>query len=103
MKNHSIEKDLLNPDDVSAKLVELEDRSRRNNLRIDGLGETPNETWKTCEEKVQEVLKNDLGFATEVKLLDVIELNLVISLVNIKYLPVLSFVDLISSKINNKF
>ena len=33
----SIEKDLLDPDDVSAKLVELEDRSRRNNLRIDGL------------------------------------------------------------------
>ena len=39
----SIEKDLLDPDDVSAKLVELEDRSRRNNLRIDGLRETPNE------------------------------------------------------------
>ena len=33
----SIEKDLLDPDDVSAKLIELEDRSRRNNLRIDGL------------------------------------------------------------------
>ena len=33
----SIEKDLLDPDDVSAKVIELEDRSRRNNLRIDGL------------------------------------------------------------------
>ena len=64
----SLEKDLLNPDDVSAKLVELEDRSRRNNLRIDGLRETPNETWKTCEEKVQEILKNNLGFATEVEI-----------------------------------
>ena len=64
----SIEKDLLDPDDVSAKLVELEDRSRRNNLRIDGLRETPNETWKTFEEKVQEVLKNNLGFATEVEI-----------------------------------
>ena len=40
----SIEKDLLDPDDVSAKLVELEDRSQRNNLRIDGFQETPNET-----------------------------------------------------------
>ena len=46
----SIEKDLLDPDDVSAKRVELEDRSRRNNLRIDGLRDKwPNETWKTCE------------------------------------------------------
>ena len=46
----------------------LQNRSRRNNLRIDGLQETPNETWKTCEEKVQEILKNNLGFATEVEI-----------------------------------
>ena len=64
----SIEKDLLDPDDVTAKLFELEDRSSRNNLRIDGLQETPNETWKTCEEKVQEILKNNLGFAAEVEI-----------------------------------
>ena len=36
----SIEKDLLDRDDVTVKLVELEDRTRR----IDGLQETPNET-----------------------------------------------------------
>ena len=65
----SIEKDLLDPDDVSAKRVELEDRSWRNNLRIDGLWDKwPNETWKICEWKVQEVLKNNLAFATEVKI-----------------------------------
>ena len=46
----------------------LQNRSRRNNLRIDGLQETPNETWKTCEEKVQEILKNNLGFAIEVEI-----------------------------------
>ena len=63
-----IEKDLLDADDVSAKLAELEDRSRRNNLRMNGLGETPNETWKTCEEKIQEVLNNNVGFATEVEI-----------------------------------
>ena len=62
----SIEKDLLDPDDVNAKLVELEDTSRRNNLRNDSLQESPNETWKTCEEKVQEILNNNLGFAAEV-------------------------------------
>ena len=64
----SIEKYLLDPDDVSAKLVELEDRSRRNNLRIDGLQETPNEPWKTCKEKVQEILNSNLGFATKVEI-----------------------------------
>ena len=64
----SIKKDLLDPDYVSVKLVELEDRSRRNYLRIDGLRETPNETWKTCEGNVQEVLKNNLGFATEAEI-----------------------------------
>ena len=64
----SIEKDLLDPDEVSPKLVELEDKSRRSNLQIDSLQETPNETWKSCEEKVQEILKNNLGFATEVQI-----------------------------------
>ena len=64
----SIEKDFLDPDDVSAKWVELEDMSWRNNLQVDCFWETPNETWKTCEEKVQEVLKNNLGFAAEMKI-----------------------------------
>ena len=35
---------------------------------MDGLRETPNEIWETCEEKVQEVLKNKLGFAAEVEI-----------------------------------
>ena len=36
--------------------------------QMDGLRETPNEIWETCEEKVQEVLKNKLGFAAEVEI-----------------------------------
>ena len=64
----STEKDILDLDEVSTKLVELEDRSQRNNLWIDGLRQTPNETWKTCEEKVQEVLKNNFGFASKVEI-----------------------------------
>ena len=43
-----IEDDLLDPNDVSSKLIELEDRSRRNNLRIDGIEEIPTETWENC-------------------------------------------------------
>ena len=30
------------------KIVELEDRSRRNNLRIDGITENENGTWDEC-------------------------------------------------------
>ena len=43
------------------KLIEFEDRSRRNNLCFDGLTEDPNETWADCERKVQEVLSNNLN------------------------------------------
>ena len=38
-----MENDLLDPYDVSNKLVKMEDRSRRNNLRFDGLVENPKE------------------------------------------------------------
>ena len=60
--------DLLDPDFVTEKLKELEDRSRRNNLRIDGVEETPNETWDVCEEKVQSIIKEELGIAGEIEL-----------------------------------
>ena len=63
----------------------------------------PYETWETWEEKVQEILSNNLGFATKVDIyraIDVIVLNFVISLVNIKNVSEILFVDLISSKIN---
>ena len=55
-----IEDDLLDPHDVSSKLIELDDRSRRNSLCIDGIEETPNETWEDCEIKIQELIKNKL-------------------------------------------
>ena len=45
----SIEDDILNVDEVSVKLIELEDRSRRNNFRIDGIKEELNETWEACK------------------------------------------------------
>ena len=38
-----ITEDLLEPGKVSSKLIELEDRSRRNNLQIDGIAEDQNE------------------------------------------------------------
>ena len=57
-----LEGDFLHPDEVPKKLIELGDRSRRNNLHFDGLTENPNKTWDDCEQKLQEVLFNNLNF-----------------------------------------
>lgn len=51
----------IDPDYVYEKLVDLEDRSRRNNLRIYGVEETHNETWEKCEEHVEEIFREKLG------------------------------------------
>ena len=40
--------------------MELEDRPTRNNLRIDGIQETPNETCEDCKIKIQELIKNKM-------------------------------------------
>ena len=53
----------IDPDYVYEKLVDLEDRSRRNNLRIYGIEETNNETWEKCEEHVEKVFNEKLGLA----------------------------------------
>ena len=45
--------DSLEPEYFNNKLNDLEDRSRRNNLRIDGMAEGPNESWEQCEEQLQ--------------------------------------------------
>ena len=55
-----IAEDLLDSEKVSSKLIELEDRARRINLRIDGIAEDQNESWHECEEKVLEVIKEKL-------------------------------------------
>ena len=48
------------------KIVELEDRSRRNNLCIDGISEKENETWDECEQEVQSLIKGKLGIAENI-------------------------------------
>ena len=58
---NEVQQDLLDSKYVSSKLIELEDRSRRNNLRIDGIDEKPNETWDKCEARVQELTEVNLG------------------------------------------
>ena len=43
------------------KLVDLEDRLRRNNLGIDEIAEGANESWEQCEEQLENVFKEKLG------------------------------------------
>ena len=43
----------IDPEYVYNKLVDLEDRSRRCNLRIDGVTERKDEIWEQCEDEIQ--------------------------------------------------
>ena len=48
----------VDPNLLLEKLAKLEDRSRRNNLRIHGINEEKGETWKMCETKNKFFRKN---------------------------------------------
>ena len=63
-----IEDDLLDPTFVMEKLTELKDRSRRNNVRIDGIPETPNETWENCEDEVRRIIRNKLDINNDIEI-----------------------------------
>ncbi|XP_065643877.1 uncharacterized protein LOC136075253 [Hydra vulgaris] len=59
--NERVEKENITTQNINEKLRKFEDRSRRNNLRIDGLPESVKETWNETEEKVKLFLVNKLG------------------------------------------
>ena len=42
----------LDPAFIEDKLIDLEDRSRRNNVEIDDIKERPNGTWEDCEKQL---------------------------------------------------
>ena len=50
----------LDPEYVHNKLVDLEDRSRRNNLRIDGIKEKAGESCEDCEAEVEKLFREKL-------------------------------------------
>ena len=50
--------------DIENKVVDLEDRSRRNNLRINGIKEGKNKTWEKCQERVNCFLEEKLDIDT---------------------------------------
>ena len=46
---------------LKEKAVDLENGSRRKNLRIDGLKEHEKETWDECESKIKALFKEKLN------------------------------------------
>ena len=56
----------IDPDYIQHKLIELEDRSRRNNIRIDGIEEEEGETWEISVAKATKVFKEKLGIEKEI-------------------------------------
>ena len=58
----------IDPDYVERKLIDLEDRSRKSNLRVDGILGTPWKTWEDCEEKLQQVFQEKLGLVCSIEI-----------------------------------
>ena len=52
---------IYDPKYAQNSLTELEDRSRRNVIRVDGIKETKTETWNDCEENVKDMFAQKLG------------------------------------------
>ena len=51
----------VDPEYITNKLIDLEDKTKHNNLRIYGISESRNETWEECEEEIQKVFNEKLG------------------------------------------
>ena len=60
VKDSEIKKLKTDNEMLSAKVTELEDRSRRNNLRFDGISEMDNEDWGQSEQKVRDFITSKL-------------------------------------------
>ena len=59
---HEIYEYQIDPKYVQDKLTELEDGSRRNNIRIDGIKETKGEMWNDCKKEVQVCTETGIGW-----------------------------------------
>ena len=67
MANEEINK--LNTDlsSKSLSMEYLENQSRRNNIRVNGIPEPPRETWKETGKKVIQTVRNKLGVDIDIK------------------------------------
>ena len=53
--------------DQALKAKYLENQSRRNNIRVNGIAESEGETWEEAEAKVKEAVKTKLGVDLEIE------------------------------------
>ena len=63
-----LEDDLIDPNEMSKKVIKLEYRSWRNSLHYEGLTKNPSKTWDDCEQKVQDVLLNNLSIEGNIEI-----------------------------------
>ena len=52
--------------ELKDKIREIEDRSRRNNIRVEGLKESVNEDWLTTKDKLHDMFKKQLGIKEKI-------------------------------------
>ena len=50
-----------------SKLEYLENQSQRNNIRVSGIPESPNETWDVAEAKVKQGIQEQLGIDVDIE------------------------------------
>ena len=69
-KHQQQQKQPVIPDlkEIKDKLNDLENRSRRNNLRIDGIIEEENESWSQTEKKLQEIINDQLQLERDIEI-----------------------------------
>ena len=53
---------------IKDKLTDLENRSRRNNLRFDGIPEDKDEDWAVSEAKIKKVINENLGMNEDIEI-----------------------------------
>ena len=53
--------------EIKKKLVDLEDRSRRSNLRFDGISENEEESWEETEKKIKDMVKDKMKILKNVE------------------------------------
>ena len=56
------------PEEISLKLNDLEDRSRRNNLKFEGFDEEAGENWEQCAEKIKRLSREKLGLTNDIEI-----------------------------------
>ena len=56
----------LDPEYVHNKLVDFENRSRRNNPRMDGIKEKVGESWEDCDAEVEKLFREKLDIEDKI-------------------------------------